>query len=45
MDDTTPPCPDCGGTRAVPDMGESVDGYAPCPTCVIDAGGTFVAWD
>ena len=36
-------CPDCGGTRAVPD--DVSGGYAPCPSCVIDAGSTFVALD
>lgn len=33
-------CPDCGGTRAVPDDFSS--GYAPCPSCVIEASATFV---
>ena len=29
---------------AVPDdLAE--DGYGPCPTCVIDAGETWVVWD
>jgi hypothetical protein len=36
-------CPDCHGTRAVPD--DVTGGYAPCPSCVIDAGTTFVAID
>jgi hypothetical protein len=36
-----PECWDCSGARAVPsDVAE--DGYACCPTCVIDAGDTFV---
>lgn len=34
-------CWDCSGSRAVPDD-FSEDGYGPCPTCVIDAGETFV---
>lgn len=39
-------CDDCGGTRAVPDdFGRHEDGYAPCPSCVIDAGSTFVVWE
>ena len=39
-------CSDCGDARAVPDdLGVYEDGYAPCPSCVIDAGETFVVWD
>lgn len=39
-------CPDCSGSRAVPDdLGEHEDGYAPCPSCVIDAESTFVVWE
>jgi hypothetical protein len=35
-------CPDCNGTRTV----AGVDGgYNPCPSCVIDAGWTFVSVD
>jgi hypothetical protein len=34
-------CPDCDGTRAVPD--DVCGGYAPCPSCVIEASSTFVA--
>jgi hypothetical protein len=38
-------CLDCSGSRAVPDdLGEYEDGYQPCPSCVIDAGDTFVVW-
>jgi hypothetical protein len=33
-------CPDCGGTRAVPD--DVFGGYAPCPSCVVEAITTFV---
>ena len=33
-------CPDCHDTRAVPD--DLTGGYAPCPSCVVDAGATFV---
>ena len=33
-------CPDCAGTRAVPD--DLSGGYAPCPACVVDARLTFV---
>ena len=36
-------CPDCSGTRAVPD--DVTGGYAPSPACVIDAGPIFVALD
>ncbi len=36
-------CPDCGGTRAVPD--DFTGSYAPCPSCVIEATSTFVALD
>lgn len=32
-------CPDCSGTRAVPGF---LTDYDPCPSCVIDAGETFV---
>ncbi|MDP3712153.1 MAG: hypothetical protein Q8R60_06690 [Mycobacteriales bacterium] len=39
-----PMCWDCSGSRAVPDH-FAEDGYGPCPTCVIDAGQTFVALD
>ncbi len=39
-----PVCWDCSGTRAVPDD-LSEDGYGACPTCVIDAGETFVVLD
>lgn len=38
-------CEDCFGARSVPDMGECDDGYGPCPSCVIDAGDTFVVWE
>lgn len=39
------PCADCSGSRAVPDdFGQYEDGYAPCPSCVVDAGSTFVIW-
>ncbi len=34
-------CPDCGGTRAVPDDFNG-GGYALCPSCVIEATSTFV---
>ncbi len=33
-------CPDCHGARAVPD--DLSGGYGPGPSCVIDAGVTFV---
>jgi len=33
-------CLACHGTRAVPD--EVTGGYAPCPSCVTDAGTTYV---
>ena len=33
-------CPDCAGTRAVPD--DLTADYAPCPSCVIEASLTFV---
>lgn len=34
---TRDPCEDCNGSRAVPDdFGQYEDGYAPCPSCVID---------
>ncbi len=36
-------CPDCDGTRAVPD--DLSGGYAPCPSCVIDATTTFVVFE
>lgn len=35
-------CPDCSGSRAVPGL---LRDYDPCPTCVIDAGATFVVMD
>lgn len=39
-------CWDCNGARAVPDdFWEHEDGYQPCPTCVIDAGETWVVWE
>jgi hypothetical protein len=39
-------CTDCSGSRAVPDdFGVYEDGYVPCPSCVVDAGTTFVVWD
>jgi hypothetical protein len=39
-------CTDCSGSRAVPDdFGLYEDGYAPCPSCVIDAGETFVVFE
>ena len=37
-------CPDCNGARAVPSLIEP-EGYDACPTCVVDAGETFVALD
>jgi hypothetical protein len=37
-------CEDCFSSRAVPDD-HSEDGYSPCPSCVVDAGCTFVMWD
>jgi len=36
-------CPDCAGTRAIPD--DLTGGYQPCQSCVIQAGTTFVALD
>lgn len=40
------PCFDCFGARAVPDdFGGHEDGYGPCPSCVIDAGPTFVVYE
>ncbi len=36
-------CSDCHGTRAVPDG--VTGGYTPCPSCVIDAGTTYVVWE
>jgi hypothetical protein len=42
---TQKPCPECNNSRAIPDLGESEDGYGPCPVCVIDAGETFVVWE
>jgi hypothetical protein len=42
---TSAVCEDCNGARSVPDLGEYEDGYAPCPSCVIDAGETFVVWE
>jgi hypothetical protein len=38
------PCSNCNGARSVPDLGEYEDGYAPCPSCVIDAVETFVVF-
>lgn len=38
-------CSQCSGSRAVPDGGDSEDGYRACPFCVIDAGETFVVWE
>ncbi len=35
-------CLDCAGTRAVPD--DRSGGYAPCPSCVIEATTTFASW-
>ena len=35
-------CLDCHGTLAVPD--DITGGYAPCPSCVIEADLTFVIW-
>jgi hypothetical protein len=32
-------CLDCSGTRSVPDL---FGDLGPCPSCVIDAGETFV---
>jgi hypothetical protein len=37
-------CPDCNGARAVPSLLDP-EGYDSCPTCVVDAGETFVALD
>lgn len=37
-------CPECNGVRAVPSLMDP-EGYDPCPSCVIDAGETFVALD
>jgi hypothetical protein len=37
-------CDDCFGTRAAPDD-EAEEGYGPCPSCVLDAGSTFVVWE
>jgi len=36
-------CSDCYGTRAVLD--DVTGRYAPCPSCVVDAGTTYVAWE
>ena len=36
-------CPDCAGTRAIPDG--LTGGYPPCRSCVIQAGTTFDARD
>jgi len=36
-------CPDCAGTRAIPD--DLTGGYQPCPTCVIETSTTFVVLD
>ncbi len=36
-------CPDCAGTRAIPD--DLTRGYQPCPTCVIETSTTFVVLD
>lgn len=35
-------CEDCNGTRSVPDV---VGDPGPCPSCVIDAGDTFVVFE
>jgi hypothetical protein len=32
-------CEECSGSRAIPDI---FGDYGPCPSCVIDAGETFV---
>jgi hypothetical protein len=32
-------CPDCAGTRAIPD--DFSGGYAPCPSCVTEATGVY----
>ena len=36
--------PECNGVRAVPSVMDP-EGYDSCPSCVIDAGETFVALD
>ena len=38
-------CWDCNGARTVPDLGDGEDGYEACPSCVVDAGPTFVLWE
>jgi len=35
-------CSDCSGTRAVPGL---FGDYVACPSCVIDAGETFVVFE
>lgn len=35
-------CDDCFGSRAVPDV---FGDYQACPSCVIDAGNTFVVYE
>ncbi len=35
--------PDCHASWAMPD--DVTGGYAPCPSCVIDAGTTYVVWE
>lgn len=42
------PCPDCFGARAVPASAPTeaeAEPYDPCPSCVLDAGETFVVWE
>lgn len=41
---TEPSYDDCNDARAVPDD-YAEDGCGPCPSCVVDAGSTFVVWD
>lgn len=36
-------CDDCFGARAVPD--DFTGDYRACPSCVIDAGETWVVWE
>ena len=36
-------CHDCAGARAVPD--DVGGGYAPCPSCVVEATETFVCFE